>query len=280
LLPIAPTTMRLNELNKLTVSLKSTAKMPVLFLGHGSPMNAIEINEFSRTWQDMGKSLLRPSAVLCVSAHWETRGTFVTAMEKPPTIHDFGGFPKALFDVEYPAPGDPRLAVETKNAITKTAVEPDQNWGLDHGCWSVMKHLFPAADIPVVQLSLDYSQPARYHFELAGELSAFREKGILIIGSGNMVHNLRVIDWHKPDTGFDWAEEANAKLKKLILADDYKELINYNSLGREVELAVPTPEHFLPLIYALGLKEKNEEISTFNDKLVMGSISMTSFKIG
>lgn len=274
------TAMKLNELNKLTASLKSTAKMPVLFLGHGSPMNAIEDNEFSRSWQDMGKLLPRPSAVICVSAHWETRGTFVTAMEKPATIHDFGGFPQALFEVEYPAPGLPELAVKTKNTITKTAVEPDHNWGLDHGCWSVMRHLFPAADIPVLQLSLDYTQSPRYHFELAGELGALREKGILIIGSGNMVHNLRILDWQKPDYGFDWALEANAKLKKLIIAEDFKQLVNYKALGREIELAVPTPEHFLPLLYALGLKGKGEEISIFNDKVVMGSISMASFKIG
>jgi 4,5-DOPA dioxygenase extradiol len=272
--------MKLNELETLTGSLKSTAKMPVLFLGHGSPMNAIGDNAFARNWQQTGKILPRPAAVLCISAHWETRGTFVTAMERPPTIHDFGGFPQALFEVEYPAPGDPALAMETKNVITSTAVEPDQNWGLDHGCWSVMKHLFPDADVPVVQLSLDYSQSPRYHFALAGELSALREKGVLILGSGNMVHNLRVLDWHKPDDGFDWAEEANEKLKKIILDGNFKQLIDYHTMGREVELSVPTPEHFLPLIYALALKEKNEAITTFNDKVVMGSISMTSFKIG
>lgn len=254
--------------------------MPVLFVGHGSPMNAIELNEFSGTWQDMGKSLPRPTAVLCVSAHWETSGTFVTAMEKPSTIHDFGGFPQALFDVEYPAPGNPGLALEIKNGLSETGVELDQNWGLDHGCWSVLKHLYPDADVPVLQLSLDYRQSPRFHFELAAELGALRDKGVLIIGSGNMVHNLRVIDWHKPGNGFDWAEEANAKLKKLILAGDYNQLVNYNNLGREIELSVPSPEHYLPLLYTLALKEKNEEISIFNDKLVMGSISMTSVKIG
>ena len=272
--------MKLNEIDKLTGSLKSTAKMPLLFLGHGSPMNAIELNEFSRTWQDMGKLLPRPAAVLCISAHWETGGTFVTAMEKPSTIHDFGGFPQALFEVEYPAPGYPELATEIKNTVKNAAVELDQNWGLDHGCWSVMKHLFPSADIPVVQLSLDYRKSAQYHFELAGELQELREKGVLIIGSGNMVHNLRVLDWHKPDNGFDWALEANSKLKKIILAGDFKRLIDYHSLGQEVEMSIPSPEHFLPLLYTLGLKEKSEEISIFNDKLVMGSISMTSVKIG
>jgi 4,5-DOPA dioxygenase extradiol len=268
------------KLNKLTGSLKSTAKMPVLFLGHGSPMNAIELNEFSRTWQDLGKSLPRPSAVLCISAHWETRGTFVTAMDKPPSIHDFGGFPQALFDVNYPAPGDPELAMGIKKAITKTTVEMDMNWGLDHGCWSVMKHLFPDADIPVIQFSLDYSRSPQYHYELAGELSSLRDKGVLIIGSGNIVHNLRLLDWHKPDKGFDWALEANKKLKNIILSADFKKLVNYNSLGREVELSVPTPEHYLPLLYAIGIRAKDEEVSIFNDKLVMGSISMTSLRIG
>jgi 4,5-DOPA dioxygenase extradiol len=280
LLPLATNAMKLDLLDKLTGPLKSTAKMPVLFLGHGSPINAIETNEFSLKWQEIGKALPRPTAVLCVSAHWETRGTFVTAMERPATIHDFGGFPQALFNVRYPAPGDPELALETKKVVTKTTVEPDQKWGLDHGCWSVMKHLYPDADVPVIQLSLDYSQAARYHFELAMELNSLREKGVLILGSGNMVHNLRLIDWHKPDNGFDWAEAANEKFKKMIIANDFKQLVNYNSLGREVDLAIPYPEHFLPLIYALGLRAKDEEISFFNDKLVMGSISMTSFQIG
>ncbi len=260
--------------------MKSTAKMPVLFLGHGSPINAIEDNEFSRKWKQIGKALPRPSAILCISAHWETQGTFITAMEKPSTIHDFGGFPQALFDFQYPATGSPELARESKDAISKTVVEYDYKWGLDHGCWSVLEHLFPEAAIPVVQLSLDYSQSPRYHFELAGELKALRKKGVLILGSGNMVHNLRKLDWFNPENGFDWAMEANDKLKKLLLDCDFEQLVNYSSLGREVELAVPSPEHFLPLLYALALKDKEEEITIFNDKLVMGSISMTSVKIG
>jgi 4,5-DOPA dioxygenase extradiol len=280
LLPIAINAMKLDSLNKLTGPLKSTAKMPVLFLGHGSPMNAIELNEFSRTWQDIGNALPRPAAVLCVSAHWETWGTFVTAMEKPATIHDFGGFPQALFDVQYPAPGDPELAAETKDMISDTLIQTDQNWGLDHGCWSVMKHLYPDAGVPVIQLSLDYGKSPKEHYNLARQLTALRKKGILIIGSGNIVHNLRMINWHKPDEGFDWAQEANSRLKKLILADDAAQLVNYKFLGREVELSVPTPEHFLPLIYTLGLREKDEEIAVLNDKLVMGSIAMTSVRIG
>ncbi len=254
--------------------------MPVLFVGHGSPMNAIEQNEFTEIWQSLGQSLPKPSAILCISAHWETRGTFVTAMEKPRTIHDFGGFPQALFDVQYPAPGDPDLANETQNLVVKTNIGLDSAWGLDHGTWSVLRQLYPAADIPVIQMSLDYNQNPQYHYDLAKELASLRKKGILIIGSGNMVHNLRILDWNKPDSGFDWALEANSKFKKLIMDNDHHQLINYRNLGREMDLAVPTPEHYLPLLYALALKTENEEISFFNDNMVMGSLSMTSVRIG
>ena len=277
---IAGVNMKLNELNKMTAPFNSTAQMPVLFLGHGSPMNAIEENEFVTGFRNIGKTIPKPNAILCVSAHWETKGTFVTAMEKPPTIHDFGGFPKALFDVQYPAPGSPSLAEETKNTIKKTEVGLDYNWGLDHGAWSVIKHLYPDADIPVIELSLDYSQSPQYHYELAKELSSLRQKGVLIVGSGNMVHNLRAIDWEKPGKGFDWAIAANDKLKRLISNNEHQQLVNYRSLGQEIQLSVPTPEHYLPLLYTLGLKQENEKVSFFNDKEVMGSISMTSFKIG
>ncbi|MDR3680234.1 MAG: 4,5-DOPA dioxygenase extradiol [Flavipsychrobacter sp.] len=281
-LPFMTTAMKLDALQKLTEPFGSTPQMPVLFLGHGSPMNAIEDNEFVHGWQKIGRTLPKPSAILCISAHWETNGTFVTAMERPKTIHDFGGFPQALFDVEYPAPGSPELAAETKKIITSTTVGLDDKWGLDHGAWSVIKHLYPIADVPVIQMSLDYRKPAAYHYELAKELMTLRNKGVLIIGSGNMVHNLGTIAWDKikePEYGFDWAIEANERLKRLILTDDHKQLINYQSLGREVALAAPSPDHFLPLIYALALKTEKESISLFNDKLVMGSISMLSFKI-
>lgn len=281
-LPFMSTALKLNALEKLAAPFGHTEKMPVLFLGHGNPMNAIEDNEFSRGWQTVGKTIPKPNAILCISAHWETNGTFVTAMERPRTIHDFGGFPKELFDVEYPAPGSPALATETKKAISKTDIGLNDNWGLDHGAWSVIKNIYPAADVPVVQLSLDYRKPAAYHYELAKELASLREKGILIIGSGNMVHNLGVIAWDKikePEYGYDWAIHANETLKKLILANDHKQLANYQSLGREVALAAPSPDHFLPLLYSLALKEESESISIFNDKLVMGSISMASFKI-
>lgn len=256
--------------------------MPVLFLGHGSPMNAIEENEFVVGFRNMAKEIPRPHAILCVSAHWETRGTFVTAMEKPITIHDFGGFPKALFDVHYPAPGSPELAHETKNIVKKTDVGLDEKWGLDHGAWSVIKHLYPQADVPVIQMSLDYYQAPQYHYELAQELSSLRKKGVLIIGSGNMVHNLRLVDWNKLNEdsyGYEWALEASDKMKKYILNDAHQLLIDFQAQGKAFELAIPTPEHYLPMLYALALKEENEVVNLFNDKPVGGSLTMTSFKI-
>lgn len=274
--------MKLRELKNITASLDSTDKMPVLFLGHGSPMNAIEENEFVEGFRRTGKEIPKPNAVLCVSAHWETKGTFVTAMKKPVTIHDFGGFPKELFEVEYPAPGSPELAEETKTLIKKTEVGLDEKWGLDHGAWSVIKHLYPDADVPVIQMSLDYYQTPQYHFELAKELAPLREKGVLIVGSGNMVHNLGLVDWRKLNVsgyGYDWAIEANEKMKKYILSGDNESLIDFRSQGKSFELAIPTPEHYLPMLYALALKEENESVSLFNDKAVAGSLTMTSFKI-
>ncbi len=282
LLPLAGVAMKLNELNKLSAGFGPTDLMPVLFLGHGSPMNAIEENEFVRGWRTIGSTLPKPNAILCISAHWETRGTYVTAMEKPPTIHDFGGFPDELFAVEYPAPGSPELAKDTQKVIKKTEVGLDDKWGLDHGAWSVIKHLYPKADVPVIQMSLDYYQAAQYHYELAQELSSLRNKGVLIIGSGNIVHNLGMVAWDKlkePEYGYDWALQANDTLKKLIMNNDHKQLINYKSLGKEIALAAPSPDHYLPLLYSLALKKDNENITLFNDKTVMGSISMTSLKI-
>ncbi|MCB0585200.1 MAG: 4,5-DOPA dioxygenase extradiol, partial [Phaeodactylibacter sp.] len=207
----------------------------------------------------------------------------VTAMEMPRTIHDFGGFPKALFDVQYPAPGSPGVAKEAQSLITKTEVGLDDKWGLDHGAWSVIKHLYPEADVPVIQLSLDYNKPAKYHYELARELATLRRKGVLIVGSGNMVHNLRMVAWtqlDEPGFGYDWAIEANEKMKKFILTGDHQQLIDYGAQGRAFQLAIPTPEHYLPLLYALALKEEDEEVSLFNDKAVGGSLTMTSVKIG
>ena len=257
--------------------------LPLLFLGHGSPMNAVEDNQFSRGWRKIGETIPKPSAILCVSAHWETRGTYVTAMEKPKTIHDFGGFPPELYEVKYPAPGNPELAAKAKGIIKKTDVSPDLAWGLDHGCWSVMKHIYPDADVPVIQLSLDHYKQPDYHYDLAKELAPLRKEGILIIGSGNMVHNLGMVAWNRmdePEYGFDWAVNANNKMKELIVSGNHKSLIDYKNQGREFNLAVPTPEHFLPLLYILALQEEDEHVMFFNDVPVMGSLTMTSVRIG
>lgn len=282
LLPLIGFSMTLKDLNKMTSLLNSTGKMPVLFLGHGSPMNAIEENEFVSTFRKLGQELIRPNAILCISAHWETNGTYVTAMQNPRTIHDFGGFPQALFDVQYPAPGSPELAKETKDIISKTEVKFDDKWGLDHGAWSVIKHLYPNADIPVIQMSIDYTKPAKYHYELAKEINSLRHKGVLIIGSGNMVHNLRKVAWNRlnEEFAFDWAIDANEKMKSYILSGNHENLINFNSQGKVFDLAIPTPEHYMPLLYTLALKEENETIELFNDKPVGGSLTMTSVKIG
>ncbi|WP_321518968.1 4,5-DOPA dioxygenase extradiol [uncultured Bacteroides sp.] len=274
--------MNQKEFNTITESFNSTEKMPVLFVGHGNPMNAIEENEFVSSWRAIGETIPKPNAVLCISAHWVTRGTHVTAMEKPLTIHDFGGFPHELFEIKYPAPGNPELAKETKSLINKTTVGLDEKWGLDHGCWSVLKHIYPNADVPIVQLSLDYYQSPQYHYELAKELSSLRKKGVLIVGSGNLVHNLRMIAWDKfnePEYAYDWATEALEKMKKYIIANNHQALIDYKSQGNAFKLAIPTSEHYLPLIYALALKEENEKVSFFNDKTVAGSLAMTSLLI-
>lgn len=258
-------------------------KLPVLFIGHGSPMNGIEDNEFSQTWSKMGKGMTRPKAVIVVSAHWLTRGTHITAMEDPKTIHDFGGFPQELFDVQYPAKGNPELAKETAKLITSTQVGLDHDWGLDHGTWTVVRHMYPNADIPVLQLSIDYGKPASYHYELAKQLSSLRKKGVLIIGSGNMVHNLRMIDWRKlnePDYGFDWAIEMNNVFKEKIADRNHKALMDYENLNKAAKLAIPTPDHYYPLMYILGLQDNKDDLSFFNDKMVGGSLNMTSVKIG
>jgi 4,5-DOPA dioxygenase extradiol len=282
LLPLIGSSMNLKDLNKMTATMSNTEKMPVLFLGHGSPMNAIEENEFVANFRRLGNELVRPNTILCISAHWETNGTYVTAMQNPPTIHDFGGFPQELFEVQYPAPGSPQLAKQTKAIITKTNVGLDDKWGLDHGAWSVIKHLYPHADIPVIQMSIDYTQPAKYHYELAKELNSLRTKGVLIVGSGNMVHNLRMVSWKRLNEvyAYDWTIEANEKMKDFIVSEDHKSLIDFKSQGKAFELAIPTPEHYMPLIYTLALKTKNEEITIFNDKPVGGSLTMTSVKIG
>jgi 4,5-DOPA dioxygenase extradiol len=246
-------------------------------------MNGIEDNEFSKRWTSIAKEIPTPTAVLVISAHWFTKGTSITAMDFPKTIHDFGGFPEALYQVQYPAPGNPVLAKETASLIHSTHVELDHDWGLDHGTWTIVRHMYPEANIPVLQLSIDYSKPPSFHYELAKELFALRKKGVLIIGSGNMVHNLRMVAWDKlngPAYGYDWALHMNQTFKDLILHRDHQPLIHYDQLGREAMLAIPTPEHYLPLLYTLGLQDKNDPIAFFNDQPVGGSLTMTSVKIG
>lgn len=273
---------KLKAMKIINESLENTAKMPVLFLGHGSPMNAIEENEFVQGFRNISKEIETPKAIIVISAHWETKGTQVTAMENPTTIHDFGGFPKELYEIQYPAPGKPQLAKEVKGMAKSAEVNLDEKWGLDHGAWTVIRPMYPKANIPVIQLSLDYYKKPQQHYELAKELYDLRHKGILIVGSGNLVHNLGMINWQKlnENYGYDWANEANNKMKELISDGNHLALINYSKLGKAFELSIPTPEHYLPLLYALALQNKNEEIKFFNDEPVGGSLTMTSLKIG
>ncbi len=282
ILPVGAAAMKLSSLKTVSDSFAATERMPVLFLGHGNPMNAIADNNFTQGFQNIAKTLPKPKAILCISAHWETKGTFVTAMEKPETIHDFGGFPQALFDVQYPAPGSPELALETQKLITSTSVGLNHDWGLDHGCWTVVKFLYPNADIPIIQMSIDYTKPASYHYELGKELAVLRRKGVLIVGSGNSVHNLRLAAWDKmmlPGYSFEWAHIANEKMKKMIIEEDHQSLVNFDKQGKEFQLAVPTPEHYMPLLYILSLREKDEKATIFNDAIVAGSLNMMSVKI-
>ncbi|MGE8720411.1 4,5-DOPA dioxygenase extradiol [Leptospira terpstrae] len=255
--------------------------MPSFFLGHGSPMNAIEENEFVDGIRDLTKQIPKPKAILCISAHWVTDGTFVTAMENPPTIHDFGGFPKTLFDVQYPAPGSPELAKLVQSVVKSQNVKLDFEWGLDHGAWSVIKHIYPQADVPVVQLSMDYKSSPEQHFQLAKELAPLRTQGILIIASGNIVHNLRMVAWDRLNEvyGFDWALDVNQKIKDWISKEDYQSLIQIRNHGKEFEWAIPTAEHYLPLLYTLGTKLNSDTVSFFNDKPVAGALTMTSVQL-
>jgi 4,5-DOPA dioxygenase extradiol len=252
-------------------------KMPLVFVGHGNPMNAITDNEFSRAWEELGRSLPRPRGIVCVSAHWETDGTLVTAMEYPATIHDFSGFPAALENMTYPAPGSPELAERVISTVRQTRIRPDRSWGLDHGAWSVLCRMYPASDIPVVQVSLDAGAPPEFHYELGRELGELREDGILILGSGNMVHNLRVMAWQ--EAGFDWAEESDRVMAELIGAADHQPLIHYEKLPH-AKKAIPTEEHYLPLLYVLGAAEKGEPVTFFNEKVTLGSVSMRGVQVG
>jgi 4,5-DOPA dioxygenase extradiol len=253
-------------------------KMPALFVGHGSPTNAIEDNVYSAAWAAEGEALPRPGAILCISAHWETVDTQVTATERPRTIHDFSGFPQRLYEMQYPAPGSPSLAQLVRASVKKTEVRLDRQWGLDHGAWSVLCRMFPGADIPVVQVGLDRTKEAAFHYALGRELRGLRSQGVLILGSGNIVHNLGQIVWQ--DKAYDWALEFDDVIRGLILAGDHGSIVNYQSLGQAARLSVPTNEHFLPLLYLLALQDKEDAVRFFADKVTLGSISMRSLRIG
>ena len=253
-------------------------KMPVLFVGHGSPMNALEDNGFSRTWRTLGTILPRPRVILCISAHWQTLGPHVTAMDAPPTIHDFGGFPQALFDMRYPAPGAPEWAARITQLDVSHSIVFDHEWGLDHGSWSILCHMYPAADIPVLQLSLDINKTPAEHYQFAKVLAPLRDQGVLIVGSGNIVHNLRQVIWR--DEAYDWAIELDQLVAQRITAGDHAALIDYSHLHPGMLLAVPTVEHYLPLLYILALQESTDPVGFFNEAVTLGSMSMRGVKIG
>jgi len=255
--------------------------MPALFIGHGNPMNVIEETIYSAAWREAAAAIPRPKAILCISAHWETEGTFVTAMEQPKTIHDFYGFPDELYQVEYPAPGSPGLAERVRSLVTSTAVRLDggYSWGLDHGAWAVLRRMYPAADVPVVQLSLDRSQHPRFHYDLGQELQVLRGEGVLIVGSGNIVHNLHLLQWGAREPHL-WAKEFDRLATELILAGEHDRLVAYPALGEAAHLSIPTNEHYLPLLYILALQQSGEPVSFFAEGLPLGSISMRSVRIG
>jgi 4,5-DOPA dioxygenase extradiol len=256
-------------------------RMPAIFFGHGNPMNALADNEYTRAWATIGAEVPRPRAVLCVSAHWYLPGTAVTAMERPRTIHDFGGFPRELYEFKYPAPGDTALAARVRELLAPVPVAADERWGLDHGTWSVLCHVFPLADVPVVQLSMDETQPAAFHYEIGRRLSPLRDEGVLIVGSGNVVHNLHTYSWGRHAVEpFDWAVRFEERARELLTAGDDHRLVNYEELGREAQLSAPTPDHFLPLLYVIALREEGERVSFPVEGFDGGSVSMLSVKIG
>jgi 4,5-DOPA dioxygenase extradiol len=255
--------------------------MPVVFFGHGNPLNALADNGYTRGWAAIGASVPRPKAVLCVSAHWYLPGTRVTAMPAPRTIHDFGGFPRKLYEVSYPAPGDPELAARVQSLLAPVSVGADQQWGLDHGTWSVLGHVFPRADVPVVQLSIDETLPAGGHYELAKQLAPLRDEGVLVAGSGNLVHNLHTYAWGKHQVEpYDWALRFERKARELLLAGEHGPLVDYEKLGRDAQLSIPTPEHYMPLLYVIALRRDGEKITFPVEGIDGGSISMLSVRIG
>lgn len=258
-----------------------TNPMPSIFFGHGNPMNTLAGNSWTDGWAAIGKEIPRPRAVLCVSAHWYIPDTMVTAMPSPRTIHDFGGFPRELFEFKYPAPGDPELASRVRSLLAPVSVDLDLRWGLDHGTWSVLCHVFPDADVPVVQLSIDETQPAPFHYEVGKRLAPLRDEGVLVIGSGNLVHNLHTYAWgqHKLEP-FDWAVRFEQRARELLLAGQDEPIINYESIGRDAMLSVPTPDHYLPLLYVIALRREGEQVSFPVEGVDGGSVSMLTVKIG
>lgn len=255
--------------------------LPAIFFGHGNPMNALLTNRYTEAWRGIGAELQRPRGILCVSAHWYVPGTGVTVSTSPRTIHDFGGFPRELYQVQYPAPGDPDLARRVQNVLAPLEVQLDNSWGLDHGTWSVLRHVYPAADIPIVQLSIDETQPTSFHFEIGRRLAPLRDEGILLVGSGNIVHNLHTYAWgrHLPDP-YDWAVRFETEARQMMVAGEYKPLISYEKLGPEAMLSIPTPDHYLPLLYVLAARQDNESIIFPVEGVDGGSISMLSVQIG
>jgi len=254
--------------------------MPALFFGHGSPMNTLEHNRYTEAWRRLGQSMPKPKAILAISAHWYTRSTAVTAMDWPRSIHDFGGFPQELFEVQYPAPGDPALAARVRELLAPIDVQLDKSWGLDHGTWSVLVHAFPHADVPAVQLSIDGTKPPSFHYELAQKLAPLRNKGVLIVGSGNVVHNLGRIQWTKDAKPYDWAVRFNDEVRSYLAAREHGLLIDYATLGEDARLSVPTPDHYLPLLYVIAQQGENETISLPIDGIEFGSIGMLTAVVG
>src|SRR5690242_15263883 len=258
-----------------------TARLPTIFFGHGNPLNALQQNVHTAAWTAVGKSIAKPKAILCISAHWFVPQTAITAMAHPRTIHDFGGFPQELYQVQYPAPGDPPLAQRISHLLAPTAVTLDQSWGLDHGTWSVLCHVFPEADVPVVQLSIDETKPAEFHYAVGQRLRVLREEGVLVIGSGDIVHNLHAYAWGRhPVEPYDWALRFEAKARELILDGDHEPLVNYESLGNDALLSAPTPDHYLPLLYVLGASAKGERVSFPVEGIDGGSVSMLTVQFG
>ena len=255
--------------------------MPVIFVGHGNPLNALETNHYTQTWKSIGQTIRKPKAILAVSAHWYIPGTFVTAMGWPQTIHDFGGFPAELYQIKYNAPGSPALAGRVKELLSPISVGLDHSWGLDHGTWSVLVHMFPEADIPVVQLSIDETQPAAYHYELAQKLQSLRDEDVLVFGSGNLVHNLHTYAWGKHAVApFDWAIKFEEEVMSYLLAAEHAPIVQYESLGRDALLSVPTPEHYLPFIYVIGLRQRDDQVSFPVKGIDGGSVSMLAVYLG